>query len=330
MNWRELLDLELSRPENEPLHWLLREALLQGEANYLSDMTLARRANLTLWNRMIDRYRSVLVNPDAAVKKVSKEVNLAVGAREERDGTLNDLYAELLAVVTLAERGYQRFEAVVEQTKSPDFMAENGTASVMIEVKNLREPDDRIHVAAARWWARLRDKEPHRYNFPIQVYHDHQGPITLAALKRLRTLLSQLPDRAGDRLQETLDGGIELRIQKGNAEWIPKPEFECSVGGQRTVTEPPTHAQVIIRSPLRIRDFEFNSEDFQRFFLKVLRKVSEATTQLFPPEASTTTAERIAALRWEAPHGMYFESYLTEPKSLIEGIFREISALGNR
>jgi hypothetical protein len=321
MNRYALLDSELSKPENEPLRWLLRDILLAGASNFLSEMIVARQRT-TIWNRMIERYRSLLINPDEAPQKVAKEVNLNAPIRERCDGRLNDLYAEILAVVTLAEQGYRDFEVVVEQEKAPDFRARKGGASALIEVKNLREPEDLINVAVSRRWTRLRAEKPHRYNFPVQVYHSHQRPVSKPALKQLLTLLDQLPDRSSDRIQQELDGGIVIRIQKGDADWVPAPEFDCGVSGQRTVRESENRAQMVIRSPLRLEDFQFRPEDFQQFFLKGLRVTAEATGQLFSRSISHP-GDNIVALRWEAPYGMYYEVFLNEPKRMIEALFQE-------
>jgi hypothetical protein len=321
MNRYALLDSELSKPENEPLRWLLRDILLAGGSNYLSEMIVARQRT-TIWNRMIERYRFLLINPDEAPRKVAKEVNLNAPLREHCDGRLNDLYAEILAVVTLGEQGYRDFEVVLEEERAPDFRARKGEASALVEVKNLREPEDLIHVAVSRRWTRLRTEKPKRYNFPVQVYHTRQRPVSKLALKQLLTLLDQLPDRSSDRIQQELDGGIVIRIQKGDADWVPTPEFDCGLSGQRTVRESENRAQMVIRSPLRLEDFQFRPEDFQQFFLKVLRVVAEATGQLFSRSISHSGVN-IVALRWEAPHGMFYEAFVNEPKRIIEALFQE-------
>ena len=324
-DFRDLLAVELSKKENEPLCWLFSEPLLSGGSTYLGDLLLEGPAQVAFWNSMIDHYRSVLVEPTQAPLKAAKELSLKSKFREERDCRINDFYAEVLAVVTLSLEGYEQFRPIPSDDRfpAPDFIAAREAREVAIEVKNLREPTDRINVVAAQRWSRLRADNPQRYNFPVKLLHSHQGVLTNDAIKRLVTLLDQLPDRASDRVEEELEGGIWIGLQKGTADWIPHLQYDCGIGGQRTVMHPAKSAPLSIQSPLSFEDFDSTEEEYHQFFLKIFRVTAEATKQLFSSIVSNDS-QRILAMRWESPTGMYEQQSLNEPKRLLENLFQTV------
>jgi len=162
MSLHENIKRELAKPENEPLFWLLGRALMEGKDNFLVEALLeGRLLVLDHWNKSIATFRSALVNPEAAELKISREFNLTRTERVERDGTIRDLYAEILSVLTLSQLGYSQFRALLQQVQpTPDYEARYNDKQVGIEVKNLREPDDLIRVVAERHWDDLVRRSP--------------------------------------------------------------------------------------------------------------------------------------------------------------------------
>lgn len=283
MSLHEKLHRDLAKPENEPLFWLLGRALVEGKDNFLLDAILEGRVLvLAHWNKSIAAFRSALVNPEDAQLKISREFKLAQTERVERDGTIRDLYAEILSVLTLAQLGYSQFRALLQQVQpTPDYEAIYKGKHVGIEVKNLREPDDLIRVIAERHWNDLVRRLPQRYSFPLHIQHSHQGWIPESARSRLRTLLDQLPDRADSVVDEILEDGIPIKIIRGDHGRVADPKFDCEVLAQSITPHAYGDAGLVIQSPITPADFQFDVTDYQQFFLKVLRVVTQATLKFF-------------------------------------------------
>jgi hypothetical protein len=321
----ETIENELGKPENEPLCWLLGTSLIHGKDTFLSEAVENKHANvLNHWNKSIATFREVLVNADQACLKISREFALKGPERVERDGTLRDLYAEILAVLTLSQVGYSEFRALLPGVQpTPDYEAIHHDTKVGIEVKNLREPDDLIRVIAERHWNVLVRRSPERYNFPLRILHSHQGWISGEARSRLRMLLDQLPDRQADVLEEDLDNGITVKFIRGYIEYATDSSFDCRVLEQSVTPHSYGKADLVIQSPVTPRDLGFNPTDYQQFFLKVLRVVANATPKFFSRN-SLPYAKRLLVLRWETASPMIDLSYIGHTKRTIEGLFSQV------
>jgi hypothetical protein len=321
----EKINRDLAKPENEPLFWLLGRALMEGKDNFLVDAILEGRVLvLTHWNKSIAAFRSALVNPEDAQLKISREFKLAQTERVERDGTIRDLYAEILSVLTLAQLGYSQFRALLQQVQpTPDYEAIYKDKQVGIEVKNLREPDDLIRVIAERHWNDLVRRLPQRYSFPVHIQHSHQGWIPESARSRLRTLLDQLPDRTDSVVDETLEDGITIKIIRGDHGRVADPKFDCEVLAQSITPHAYGDAGLVIQSPITPADFQFDATDYRQFFLKVLRVVTQATLKFFSRH-STPYAHHLLAMRWETASPMIDLSYIGRTKGIIEALFSQI------
>ena len=310
---------------NEPLNWLLGKVLLNGGDNFVSEALLQENHKLLgHWNCMIRDFRSSLKNQELAPIKVTNEISLIGGERIQRDGRLRDLYAELLAVLTLKNFGYSDFEVLSSAFEPvPDFAAFFKGRSVCIEVKNLREPDDIIRVIAQQRWDALRKKDPQRFSFSVRLYHMHEGGITKQAKDRLQTLLDQLPDRKNGYVEEILDGDIAIRIERGDAPANPGPSFNCEVLLQSFTYVGDESATMRIQSAIRPEDLAFNLNDYQRFFIKLLRIAANSTRQLFSNQAQRFE-QRALVVRWEPPTSLIDMSYVGHPKQLLEALFRAV------
>jgi hypothetical protein len=71
-------------------------------------MLLKQRDQTSFWANQIHRYRSLLLNPDCAPKKVVDDFQTEASDFDER---LLDIFSEVLGVVKLAELGAADFLA---------------------------------------------------------------------------------------------------------------------------------------------------------------------------------------------------------------------------
>jgi hypothetical protein len=316
---------ELSKPENEPLAWLLGACLIEGKDNFLSDAVAGGHVGvLAHWNKSIAAFRYALVNSNEAQLKISREFTLKRQERVERDGALRDLYAEILSVLTLSQLGYSQFRALLpEMQPTPDYEAVHKDRKIGIEVKNLREPDDLIRVIAERHWNSLVRRSPERYRFRLRILHSHQGWISENARSRLRTLLDQLPDRKDPVVMETLEGDVTVQLIRGDREDVIDPKFDCQVMEQSITPHSYGEAGLVIQSPITAGDLEFDLSDYRQFFLKVLRIVAQATPKFFSRN-STPYEHRLLTLRWETARAMIDLSYIGNTKRIIEGLFSQV------
>lgn len=324
----ERIKTELMKPENEPIRWLLGKVLLNAGDNRLSDDLVTGGAGIAAhWNEVITNFRSLLVEPSAAVGKIASEVKLPTGLeRAERDARLRDLYAECAVVLWLnSTRAYRDFEAIPSGTVArPDFRARQGDASVGIEVKNLREQEDIIDVIAQRRWEELCQIEPEKYNFSIRLFHIHHGWISANARSELRQLLDQFPDRNSDSVEQALDGEIVVRVEKtGPPSRESRPEFDCRQALQTTSVVAAGEAELIIHSAILDKDFVQDDQAFKLFFLKVLRKVAEATPKFFSRE-SEPYDRRLIAFRWELSRPLFDRDYIVRTKTVIETMMQQV------
>jgi hypothetical protein len=326
MDFDRLAD-ELSKPANESIRWLLGDALLNGGDNILTDALLRGGIYpVPHWNALIRQFRVLLKEPELAVAKVRAEVKLPAKLdRVERDGRLRDVYAECASVIWLHHhRGHFSFEALPSAVAArPDFRARHGSQTIGIEVKNLREPGDVIDVVAQRRWHELKRRDPSKYSFGIQLFHLHHSWISDNARSRLRTILDQLPDRREEVIEETLDGDITVRIEKSTAPVSERgPEFDCSRLMQ-TALYSGDDAGLVIRSAILESDLLHDQNDFQGFFLKVLRVVAEATPKFFARSAESFD-NNLVAMRWETPSPIIDPTYVERSKTLVETLFKNI------
>jgi hypothetical protein len=120
-----------------------------------------------------------------------------------------------LAVIHLGTLGYRDFRILNRgKGQTPDFAARLDDKEARIEVKNLREPKDIVRTVASSEWKRLVKSSPQKYNFGVMLRHSHRGQLSLAAQTRLCTLLNQLPKSKRNPIDEVLDGGVEIRIER--------------------------------------------------------------------------------------------------------------------
>ena len=123
------------------------------------------------WNARIHQFRDLLVNPDQALKKA--ETDLKCGETDAAE-KLIAFMAEIMAPVHLAALGYEGFKVLTATGKrTPDFEAQRKGKEARIEVKNLREPKDRVRTVAANDWKSLVEKDPKRYCFRVLLRHRH-------------------------------------------------------------------------------------------------------------------------------------------------------------
>ncbi|HKD44951.1 MAG TPA: hypothetical protein VKD24_04785, partial [Candidatus Angelobacter sp.] len=108
---------------------------------------------LVAWNARIHQFRALLLNPDQVPQKA--KIELRSGNTDARE-KLIAFMAEIMAPVHLAALGYEAFKVLMATRKrTPDFEAQVNGKEARIEVKNLREPRDRVRTVAVNHWESL-------------------------------------------------------------------------------------------------------------------------------------------------------------------------------
>lgn len=106
--------------------------------------------NLTAWNDLFTRVLAALADPTILVEKAKQSLNGVAVSRF--NDALDDLVAELLAAIYLAESGHKGISFVSEGGPvTADIESEFQDSPCFTEVKNLRDPRSLSIVAFKRW-----------------------------------------------------------------------------------------------------------------------------------------------------------------------------------
>jgi len=304
---------------NEPIDWLfgrvLRAGIARGESHFILEALSGRNPHaVKAWNAWIAEFRSVLRQPDSAATKADSELSTSPLSRIE------DFMTEVLAVVHLSRNGYQDFEVVLagNDKKAVDFTARRSGKHVRVEIKNLREPEDIIQTVAKKRWEKCRGENPARYNFPVLLSHEHSGALTEAAENKLKNVIDQIPDFATPERQIALDGNVSIVIKRLGQQIIQE------LGAEGEMVSHMTHAgrepRLIVQTPIRAGDLEFNLPELQGLFVKSFRVVAGAIEKFFGRQ-SNPEAENVMVLRWQAPAVFYDEETPQIVRKAIEAAF---------
>jgi hypothetical protein len=316
----------LADPKNEPLKWLLGDALkshakiAEGSHFLLEALAAEPRAGaLIAWNAYIHLFRESLTNLDEAVAKATQD---AKPGKNDSEDKLRSLIAEVMAVVHLRKLGYSAFRAIAPgSASSADFEALLGSQKTIIEVKNLREPQDIVRTVAVKHWKELTLSRPQKYNFRIALRHAHRGQLSSAAQKRLCMVLDQIPDIKADVIDEVLDGGVKIRIEKLNdATTFSPPEaqmFEALKKGGRP-------NGIVILSAIKEEHLTIEVSEVQSLLLKAIRPIAGALDKFFG-NTYTPDALNVIALRWEPPDFLYTPEMLSYVGEKVEGLFADFN-----
>jgi hypothetical protein len=312
----------LAAPKNEPLNWLMGDALRKLDAwpradNFLlTALSQPRTGTLTAWNAWIDEFRKLLVNPESAPPKVAQDLRSKAGEVENK---LRGVAAEIQAVIELKKRGFSDFKVISPNgLPSVDFESKFDGRLARIEVKNLREPDDHIRMIASAEWRKRKQEKPERYLFNASLRHAHRGRLSSEADRQLRMLIAQFPERNKD-LIEILDGGIEVRLERFEPPaGSPEGYMNQQLIGQNG------QGRLVVISAFLTKHFEPDANEVQAVFLKAFRVVADAQVKFFSKE--TVVAEdvrNVLALRWEPPNVFYDPEMLERVGSQIGSLFAD-------
>jgi hypothetical protein len=142
-----------------------------------------------------------------------------------------------------------------------------------------------------------RSQNSDKYNFSISLEHSHHGPLTEAAISRLKNAIDELPGVRKKEHKIILDGGIKITLKRldekltkaSGDEGLPLSEMLKSAEGT---------PRFIIQSPIRVSDLEFNLSDLQLLFVKafrVLAKVRTSSSEGNLPSTMTLSCRPAAA-----------------------------------
>jgi len=307
----------LTAANNEPLNWLMGDALRRQDAwpradNFiLTALSQPRTGTLTAWNAWIDEFRRLLVNPESAAPKVAQDLR---SKDAEIENKLRGVAAEIQAVIELRKRGYSDFKVISPNDRpSVDFEAMLDGGRARIEVKNLREPDVHIRMIASAEWKKRKREKPERYRFNASLRHAHRGRLSSEADRQLRTLIAQFPGR-NKNVIEILDGGIEVRLERFEP---PNGSSEGYMNRQLIGQNEP--GRLVVISAFLTKHFEPDANEGQAVFLKALRVVAEAQVKFFSKDTFVVEDTRnVLALRWEPPNVFYDPEMLERVGSQIE------------
>src|SRR5437763_1677954 len=151
----------LDDSKNEPLRWLLGDALRQHAATTIGTHFLVetltepvRGPLLAAWNARLHQLRELLRNPDQAPIKATADLRCDPKDAQRK---LGDFLAEVMAAVHLHSLGYTDFNVVLAMGNKPmpDFRASFEGQPVAVEVKNLQEPADVLRNVATKHWKQI-------------------------------------------------------------------------------------------------------------------------------------------------------------------------------
>jgi hypothetical protein len=312
----------LDAPNNEPLRWLMGNALREQTGwpssphFLLTALSRPRTGTLVGWNAWIAEFRSLLINPELAPPKATDD--LRSGGAEVED-KLRAVAAEVQATIELKNRGFSDFSVVApSDTPKPDFEAMFEGKKARIEVKNLREPMDHLQAVATDEWARRRKLSPERYGFNARLRHSHRGTLSDAAESRLRNILAQFPDKKGPSI-ETLDGDIDIRLER-ITDLGDTPEAWM----HRQILQPDDTGRIIVVSTIREKHLESNITELQALFLKASRTIVSAQPKFFSKRTRAPDEQlNVIALRWESPDIFFDPQMLKWAENRIEKLYED-------
>lgn len=231
------------------------------------------------WNGLIDRFRQVLTNANNALIRVREILNPGAA---DFDGKLDDLVAEMVAVVYLSDLGYSNFDFCPPGTVAmPDLRAVKDGKDAFIEVKNLREPPSLTIVAFSRWHGN-QAHDPERFGFDVSIEFGGIEPeLSREQREAIERVIDQLPSRVRPaQFDETLPGGLVVTIT-------------LTDGKGAMMTHGPGGAL----DPVRIRSA-------QSVVYKLMAPAAKALSQLY---SSSVPAEvhRVMVLRWKVPDDVW-------------------------
>jgi hypothetical protein len=272
---------------------------------------------LAAWNARIHQFRDLLVNPDQAPQKAQTDLKCGEADAEEK---LTAFMAEIMAPAHLALLGYQGFKLLIPTGKRiPDFEAQLKGKGARVEVKNLREPKDRVRTVAVSHWKTLVGRDPKRYSFRVLVRHRHQGPLSQAAQQRLRTILDILPDTRKNPINEVLDGGLKVRIEKIDESGPQRSPGETWM--LRSLNPASAQGQMVVVGTVGAEDLALRIDEIQCLLLKVLPRVVDALPKFFGEDAFRPDCANVIALRWEPPTLWFSPEALAYTEEKIESLF---------
>ena len=312
----------LDAPNNEPLRWLMGDALREQTAwpasshFLLTALSRSRTGTLVAWNAWIDEFRRLLINPEAAPPKVADDLR---SKGDEVEDKLRAIAAEVQATIELKKRGFSEFSVVPPASvPMPDFEAKFEGKRARIEVKNLREPMDHLRTVVSGEWAKRKKLAPERYNFNARLRHAHRGTLSQVAEARLRNIIAQFPDMSGPAI-ETLDGGVEIRLDRigdlGDTPeaWMHKQLLQGDDAGR-----------IVVVSTVREEHLEFQATEIQALFLKAIRTVVSAQPKFFTKQTlAPDEVVNVIALRWESPEIFFDPQMLEWTETRIEQLYSD-------
>jgi hypothetical protein len=233
---------------------------------------------LQAWNDLFGRARAALVETQALVAKASQSLQGVTNTRF--NDALDDLVAEMLAVIYLAESGHTDITFVPDGNAiTVDIQSQCEGAACFTEVKNLRDPRSLSVVAFKRWHRNLAT-EPLRFTFQVDLVDldDTLSDLTSEQEASLNNLVDDLPNKAvPSEFVHTLPGARKVRVQL-----TPGAPVMLRHGGG------PFLVGAVVERAKR------------SLLLKLMEPARKALTQLYRPEVPEDS-KHLLFVRWKVP-----------------------------
>lgn len=233
---------------------------------------------LKAWNDLFARARAALTDPQPLVEKVHQSLSGVTVSRF--NDALDDLIAEMLAAIYLAESGHTAISFVPEgNTVTTDIESQFEGSPCFTEVKNLRDPRSLSIIAFKRWHRNLAT-HPEKFAFQADLL-DLDDPLTDLTADQEASLIKLVDDLPNKTIPSefvyNLPGARKIRVRLANG----SPVMLRHGGGPFLV------GPVVERAK-------------RSLILKMMEPARKALAQLYRPDIPEG-AKHLLFVRWKVP-----------------------------
>jgi hypothetical protein len=241
---------------------------------------ICNRPNVaTHWADLVRDYRSVLVNPDEAPRKLADELPVDCN---DFDAALFDSYAEIGAVPKLRTLDFDSFEVLLRPggSKSPktaDLRARRQGESAALEIKNLRAHEC-VETYLPKLFEDLKLKGQDMSGLRLVVQRSSRDTLDdqeKGELAKIVEAMRDYPRNENIMVQLSERAAARFRIEDGSGDAI------CSDG-------------------ILVSELIGSVRDFDCLLRKIVADLQRAAKQLYSPVVSDAKV-RAAVMRWDIP-----------------------------
>lgn len=273
----------LNLPANEPIKWLFGSVLRAPNLDrdiqstglaFLVDGNESRRS---YWNDTIEKFRTLLVNPEIAPSKANDELSFTA---RDFAAALLDFMGEIISIIHLSQVGFSQFRLQLRAPKeaTPDYYAILEGEESPVEFKNLRTTRSADNVIREFIIARTGTVRGEGYNIALVNNSDYW-----------------LDDDQAGFLRRSLDSLHSLSLPG---------EYELNLGPDKVVTMR-IHSQPGDLRAERYMNFDHPGEGTYLNLLQKAQRVIEEEALI--KACMRGDRPRIVVLRWAVPIELFSE-----------------------